>query len=208
MLSHGEDFQRLVISNLKEFVKHIPILHSDFDKIFSEFPDYFNMKNFNQEELKIYNRLEEYIEYWQEHPLPTYNRNIRSVFIKFADEKQKELNNTAYKFLSEIQDEVNIQTNGSIHDAVTREHLLPIAYETENPFCLLLDPFKDPSFLGLLLGIAEFQNIVDSFWLIPVYEGKVFTKIGYKISNYTLEKIANENYSGIAWGIINSSRSS
>ncbi|MEL6442484.1 MAG: dsDNA nuclease domain-containing protein [Cyanobacteria bacterium J06621_8] len=176
---------KLALFNLNDAIKHLYQMHLSFSQLFLNAPDYFNVSELDAKEVKKYKELFDLLELLiLERPGFT-PENI----IKYIEDNKDSKRNTLLNRFNEVLTPLKM-SNISL--------VLPDDVYIDYPHrCLSLAfSVEDPSHITelsvILETIAKDREIVEYFYLIPIYQNKRCFEGGYKISSRELLQIQND----------------
>lgn len=174
---------RLAVHNFLDAVKYIPEMHSAFEQLFENVPDYFNVSELDVSEGEDYEILALLLDVWILDPPKKPQRNIMQYIRNRREQKRQ-------KMLSRVQGVI----------ARLKEYDIAIVPPSDSyinhPLCYLPLAFsvKDSGYpereLGPILeAISEVKDITDFFCLVPINRGVRFLEGGYQISSNQITQL-------------------
>ncbi|AEB69355.1 dsDNA nuclease domain-containing protein [Methanothrix soehngenii] len=173
---------RLAVHNFLCAVKYLPEMHSIFNQLFENVPDYFDVSELDISEVKNYEILADLLDVWIIEPPKTPQRNIMQYIRKRRQQKRQEM-------LNRIQDvNAHLKEYGMIIippiDAYIKHPLcyMPLAFSVKDPI------YPEASLDIVIEAISDVKDIADIFYLVPIHEGVRFLEGGYQISSNQITK--------------------
>ena len=178
---------KLAVHNLKDTLKYLKGTHKTFESFFNVSYDYFNAKSLDEEELKAYNLLADLLNLWINEPPRIKPKNALSYIRQKKEFQQKKL----ICQLNEIF--VPLKSKGMTI-------IIPENIYVDHPLRYLVFAFsvKDPrhvlekELITILESLLELKEIVDFFYLIPLYNEALFCSGGYKINSNRIAELRSQ----------------
>jgi len=174
---------RLAVHNFLDAVKSIPEMHSAFEQLFVNVPDYFDVSKLAVSEDEDYKTLALLLDVWILDPPKKPQRNIMRYIRKRREQKRQEM-------LSRVQ---GVITRLKEYDIAI---VPPSDSYINHPLCYLPLAFsvKDSGHpereLGPVIGaISEIKDIADFFCLVPINQGVRFLEGGYQIGSNQITQL-------------------
>ena len=166
----------LAVYNLTNVSGNLPSTHHALSTLFGAAPDYFNMTELDQDELRVYTVLADLLEAWIVDPPNTRQKNILLYVRKKRLQKEREKRRL-------LRDAIEPLGQDSTHFA-REPHIVydgPLAYIAI--VFSVHSPFNYDKELGRLLdALAGVVEAADFFYLIPTYNDGRFLEGGYMLS--------------------------
>jgi len=181
----------LWLYNLNNSIKSLPLMHGAFEKLFVRVPDYFEMKDLNEGELRIYPALADILELWKENIGKRINNPHEAVRVR----KNLELTD----LLKNVKSLLNPLENQGFRFILPNKiytdfplKYLPIGFEIRNFHSM------EQTSLDIALQLSSLYPSVDYICPMPMIGGKCFMNRMFSYSNTTIKALKDQS-SDLNW---------
>ncbi|QDU65167.1 hypothetical protein [Engelhardtia mirabilis] len=179
-----KEIGRLAAHNFRDAMEHLPAMQAAFDQVFAISPDYFDARELNHEESRIYGLMEELLDPWLLDPLTVAQRDIyKYVRRKRADSLRSELSKLkeAVGALPQEGIEVTLPSKFCCRHPLV---YVPLGFSVAEPLAMEAEL---EAVLQRLIGVSD---LGDFFCLLPLVDGNRFLAEGFVLPTSDLPDIA------------------